>query len=615
MIEGFPENSTTLPAPQRRPAQILIPLIPGSDNETLMKLSAWLSQEEPVLFVGIVPVAEGENLSIGASPARALRELLNTHTDRENYRARARIRVTYTPWDEIRMVLASEPDVNLLLLNWPHHFEMMNLTPAELLSHPPCDVAIVRGPLPDKLQHVLTPIRGGPHAERTLRLALEIAAFHAAQVETLHMSSPAVAPETEASYAGIAMILEEFPNVKQIQPATEDEVQSILQAAENSDLVILGTAAQPTRDTASFGEITDAVLTQAGQGVIAVKTKRTVHYGDTPFQSKAISILVDRWFAENSFHADEFADLHRLLALKEARGLTISLALPALNEEATIGDVIQTAQRSFCKQVPLLDELVVIDSNSTDRTREIATDLGVPVYIHQEILPQYGARTGKGEALWKSLYVTRGDIVIWVDTDVSNFHPRFIYGLLGPLLQRRSLMFMKGYYQRPYQNGHSLQPNEGGRVTELTVRPLLNLFYPELSGIVQPLSGEYGGRRRALEQMTFTSGYGVETSLLIDALEKFKLTAIGQVDLVERIHRNQPLIQLNKMSFAIIQTLFKKLERRYGHPMLLDVNRSMKTVMVEPGYFYLKVEEIAELDRPPMIEIPEYRHKWGLGPE
>lgn len=113
--------------------------------------------------------------------------------------------------------------------------------------------------------------------------------------------------------------------------------------------------------------------------------------------------------------------------------------------------------------------------------------------------------------------------------------------------------------------------------------------------------------------MTFTSGYGVETSLLIDALEKFKLTAIGQVDLVERIHRNQPLIQLNKMSFAIIQTLFKKLERRYGHPMLLDVNRSMKTVMVEPGYFYLKVEEIAELERPPMIEIPEYRHKWSLG--
>jgi glucosyl-3-phosphoglycerate synthase len=269
-------------------------------------------------------------------------------------------------------------------------------------------------------------------------------------------------------------------------------------------------------------------------------------------------------------------------------------------------------QRSFRKQVPLLDELILMDSNSTDRTRKIAADLGVPVYIHQELLPEHGARTGKGEALWKSLYVANGDIIIWADSDVSNFHPRFIYGLLGPLLQRESIMFVKGFYRRPFKSGKNLEANQGGRVTELTAKPLLNLLYPELSGIVQPLSGEYGGRRQALEQMIFTSGYGVETSLLIDALEKFKLASIAQVDLVERIHSHQSLFKLSKMSFAIIQTLFSKLERRYGHPILLDVNRTMKTVFYEPGHFHLQVEEIAELERPPMLAVPEYRQKRGL---
>lgn len=612
MIEEIPDELTIIPAYKRRPAKVLVPLLPGSDNETMLQLARWLSQEEPVLVVGIVPVAEGENLSTGVGPARELRKLINDHTDRVSLRARARIRVSHHPWDEIRMVLAGESGIDLLLLNWPHHFDMMRLTPAEILSHPPCDVAVVRGPLPERLQRVLVPIRGGPHAERTLRLALALAAPQQTEITTLHLQPAIMTPEAEAHFTGIALVLAELPKVKQRQADMGDHIPIILESAQEMDMIILGTAAEPNPMTTSFGEITDAVLAQASGAVIAMKTRRSAAGGNARFSSKAISVLVDRWFAENTFHADEFADLRHLMTLKEETGLTISLALPALNEEATIADVIQTAQRSFCKKVPLLDELILMDSNSTDRTRDIAFDLGIPVYMHQEVLPQYGTRTGKGEALWKSLYVTNGDIVIWADTDVSNFHPRFIYGLLGPLLNQRSIMFVKGFYRRPFKTGMNLQANQGGRVTELTARPLLNLFYPELSGIVQPLSGEYSGRRSALEQMTFTSGYGVETSLLIDALEKFKLAAIAQVDLVERIHRHQSLFKLSKMSFAIIQTLFSKLERRYGHSMLLDVNRTMKSVFYEPGHFYLQVEEIAELERPPMIEIPEYRQKWGL---
>ncbi len=171
----------------------------------------------------------------------------------------------------------------------------------------------------------------------------------------------------------------------------------------------------------------------------------------------------------------------------------------------------------------LVDEIVLMDSNSNDRTRQIAADLGVPVYIHQELLPGYGPRHGKGEALWKSLLVTHGDIVVWIDTDIVNIHPRFVYGVIGPLLANPALQFVKGFYQRPLRSGERTMATGGGRVTELTARPMLNLFYPELSGVIQPLSGEYGGRRSALEQLSFFSGYGVESGLLIDIFEKFGL--------------------------------------------------------------------------------------------
>jgi nucleotide-binding universal stress UspA family protein len=601
-----------LPAHELRPAKVLIPIMPDSDNESLLQVAHWLAQDEPVLLLGVVPVPLRENLSAGAIKARELRRLIAEHTDRVHLRAKPRIRVSYSPWDDIRAILAREQSIELLVLHWPTHFEALQLTPAEILSHPPCDVAVVRGPIPHRLQRVLVPMRGGPHAERALSLALALSRSDQAQVTSLRLRPLDQAREADGSFAGMAQVLAELPAVEQKKVDTDDQARTILEAATGVDLVVMGTAAFPTQSTLSFGEIADVALAELEAAVIAVKTKRVMPEEDSRFGVTAISVLVDRWFAENTFHADEFANLEQLVSLKEERGSKISLALPALNEEDTIGNVLRITRRELMEKVPLLDELIVMDSDSTDNTRAIVEDLGIPVYIHQEVLPEHGARSGKGEALWKSLYVTTGDIVIWVDTDISNFHPRFVYGLIGPLLNRPNLTFVKGFYRRPLKAGNELQPGRGGRVTELTARPMLNLFYPELSGIIQPLAGEYGGRRSALEQVTFTSGYGVETSLLIDIFEKFKLASIAQVDLVERIHRNQPLGRLSQMSFAIIQTLFSKLERRYGHEMLHDVNRTMKTVRYEPGHFFLEVAEIAELERPPMIEIPEYRQKIGL---
>lgn len=257
-------------------------------------------------------------------------------------------------------------------------------------------------------------------------------------------------------------------------------------------------------------------------------------------------------------------------------------------------------------EVPLLDEIILIDSDSTDNTRRIAEDMGIPVFIHQQILPEYGSRRGKGEALWKSLLVTKGDIIAWIDTDIVNIHPRFVYGIIGPLLLNPNIHLVKGFYRRPIRVGEKLQAGGGGRVTELSARPLINLFYPELSGVIQPLSGEYAGRRESLEKAVFFSGYGVETGLLIDVFEQRGLRAIGQVDLLERIHHNQELEALGKMSFAIIQTVLRKLEKRYERALIEDVNKTMKLIRYKSGEYFLDVEEVAELERPPMITIPEY---------
>ena len=268
--------------------------------------------------------------------------------------------------------------------------------------------------------------------------------------------------------------------------------------------------------------------------------------------------------------------------------------------------MIQSIRGALVEDAPLLDELVLIDSNSADATRQIAARLGVPVHIHQELLPQYGARRGKGEALWKSLYVTQSDILVWIDTDIVNIHPRFVYGVIGPMLVNPAVQFVKGFYRRPLARGKKLEPGGGGRVTELVARPLINLFFPELSGVIQPLSGEYGGRREALERLTFFSGYGVETGLLIDVFEKYGLSAIAQVDLLERIHHNQPLEALSKMSFAILQAVIRKLEKRFDFFVLEEVNKTMKLIRSVEGGYYLEVEEVVEQERPPMIQLAEY---------
>jgi len=262
---------------------------------------------------------------------------------------------------------------------------------------------------------------------------------------------------------------------------------------------------------------------------------------------------------------------------------------------------------------PLVDEIVVIDSGSTDHTVDIARSYGADVYDANNILPHLEKFKGKGENLWKALYITRGDIIVYIDADIKNIHHRFAYGLIGPLLLHDRIKYVKAFYDRPISIGKNrIRPTGGGRVTELVVRPLFSLFFPELTQILQPLSGEYAGYREIFEQIPFPIGYGIETSMILDIYRKWGLDVIAQVDLDRRIHRNQDTKALGKMSFAILKTFFNR-QRDLG---LIDLKETLFDEIIQynlvENRFQPNITKIEGLERPPMIEIPEYREKQNI---
>lgn len=313
---------------------------------------------------------------------------------------------------------------------------------------------------------------------------------------------------------------------------------------------------------------------------------------------------IEHWYNNNTYNYKLFS-VDRLVKLKKNKNLKISLCFPTLNEAQTIGKILEIVKNSIYGP-GLVDEVVVIDSSSTDRTVNVVRSAGFKALQQKKILPGYGSFKGKGEALWKSLTVLKGDIIIWCDSDIMNFKPRFIYGILGPMLIDDNISYVKGFYRRPLKIDSSYLKSEGGRVTELLVRPLLNLFYPALSKVFQPLSGEYAGRRQILESIPFSTGYGVEIGMLIEIFERFGLDVIAQVNLKRRVHRNQPISALSKMSFGILQTLIRKLQYYNKLKLKSDINKIYNQIEYINKEYIITPLELEEMERPPIIEIKEY---------
>ncbi|MET8950775.1 glucosyl-3-phosphoglycerate synthase [Streptomyces sp. NPDC004393] len=315
---------------------------------------------------------------------------------------------------------------------------------------------------------------------------------------------------------------------------------------------------------------------------------------------------VERWLSTRSWSVTD-RPIHQILAAKRASGSSVSVVLPALNEEETVGEIVAVIRHDLMQQVPLVDEIVVVDSGSTDRTSEVAAAAGATVVHRDTILPRIPAVPGKGEVLWRSLLVTRGDIVCFVDADLREFSSDFVSGIVGPLLTDPDVDLVKAMYDRPLalpgEPASGAAAGQGGRVTELMARPLLNMHWPQLAGFVQPLGGEYAARRSLLERLPFPVGYGVELGMLVDALHLVGLDALAQVDVGVRLHRHQDGQALGRMAAEIYRTAQLRLAR--GHlvrPALTQFER------VE-GRFEPRTYSVDTEERPPMAEIPEYAHR------
>jgi len=292
--------------------------------------------------------------------------------------------------------------------------------------------------------------------------------------------------------------------------------------------------------------------------------------------------------AVRTFNHREFAVDH----LVEAKGSSrISLCIPARNEAPTIGPIVAAVRRHLMRKQPLVDEIIVVDDGSTDGTPSRAAGAGATVVSAADVGPEVGPGSGKGNAMWKSLLVSSGDIVVWCDADVRNFRPCFITGLLGPLLVEDDILFCKGFYERPLDGVRG----QGGRVTELVARPLISLFFPQLAMFSQPLAGEYAGRRDLLEQVPFVQGYGVDLGLLIDVVERVGLASVAQVDLGVRVHRNRSLEELGPQATAVLHTALS----RAGLPARPDSLPVLTRPWREP--------EIVEVrERPPVAALPTH---------
>lgn len=323
------------------------------------------------------------------------------------------------------------------------------------------------------------------------------------------------------------------------------------------------------------------------------------------------------WFRHRSYDFRRFSDLEEMGRLKRRRGLTVSAILPGRNVADTIGGIIDEihAVNGRTSGNPLVDQILVVDADSPDGTADVAADRGAEVFSENELMHEHGGAHGKGDAMWRSLSVARGDLVMFMDADTKNFEPQLVYGVLGPILTDPRVRYVKAAYRRPFKSEEALQVDGGGRVTELSTKPLFNLFYPELTGFVQPLAGEFVADARLFRSIPFLTGYAVETGIMIDVLEKVSLGAMAQVNLGTRQNRHQSLRGLSRMSYAVLRAVARRLRedgrlnqaRDQRLPEQLFQFSEYQHAVATPDGLQLQeyVEELVE--RPPIREVLRVR--------
>jgi glucosyl-3-phosphoglycerate synthase len=322
-------------------------------------------------------------------------------------------------------------------------------------------------------------------------------------------------------------------------------------------------------------------------------------------QKHAAAPSVADWFSHRSYEHGAFADLANLGRRKRELGLSLSVVLPCRDVAGTLGAIADEIH-ALNEEAPLVDEVIAIDAASADGTADVARRHGLTVYSEHELMPAFGAALGKGDAMWRALDVARGDLVMYLDSDTGNFGRHYVYGLLGPLLAEPGVSFVKATYHRPFLAPNVDVVDDAGRVTELTAKPLLRIFYPELSGFGQPLSGELVARRALLASIPFWSGYAVETGMLIDVLGTARIDAMAQVGLGARRNRSRSLRALGSMSFAVATAIVRRSlaeGRLMSDNGLAQDERSYVRAVCTPDGTTLEEEPVELVERPPMAAV------------
>jgi glucosyl-3-phosphoglycerate synthase len=302
----------------------------------------------------------------------------------------------------------------------------------------------------------------------------------------------------------------------------------------------------------------------------------------------------EAWYRRRTSHWQDWP-LTELLERKQRRNTRISVVIPARNEERTVAGVVRPLVRALMSETPLVDELVVIDSYSTDATADVASAAGAVVHRARDIAPALGTYRGKGEALWKSLLVTQGDLLVFVDADLTHWGPHFVTGLVGPLLTDEDVRLVKGFYTRFRTEADGSVSTDGGRVTELVARPVLSLWWPHLAGVVQPLAGEWAVRRSLMESLSIPVGYGVELATLLDTVRRHGLNALAQVDLGSRAHRHQADHDLAVMAAELLAVAERRRPGQHG-----DISdATIEQFVREDGRVVRRSRPVPTFERPP----------------
>lgn len=315
----------------------------------------------------------------------------------------------------------------------------------------------------------------------------------------------------------------------------------------------------------------------------------------------------DSWFHRSTSSSAAWP-AERVLAAKRASGQTITVVIPARNEAATVGAIVREIATDLVDSVGLVDEVLVMDSDSSDETARIARDAGATVYKSSEVAPELGSFPGKGEAMWKALFVSQGALLVFIDADLTVWTTQFVVSLLGPLLDRPETLLVKGFYRRLLAAEGSAQ-DQGGRVTELVARPLLNLWWPALASVVQPLAGEWAARRSLLETLPVPVGYGVEMAALLDTYERHGIETLAQVDLGRRGHQHQSVLDLGVMAAELMGVAHRRIGPTGPVGPVGPAGRTLRQFDPASGW---TVRPVPMAERPPAAEVPAYQRRPDL---